>query len=808
MTHALAAVQSVHFGKVRNSLVLSNERRILHTTNRISAFDVLLPFEVPGKGEILQALSTWFFQDTAHIVPNHLVGCLGSVHVLAREALVLPFEFVVRGVLTGSLWRLYETKGAPGVREVYGVSLPHGLARNAVLPEPVLTPTTKAESGHDKPLSEDAMVPVLARFLREKGLTESFDASTLLAEVKAKAFELFAHGREVAAKRSLVLVDTKYEFGLAHLDDVSNLDPQVPAKKTKLSLVLVDEVHTPDSSRYWLAAEAQLPSPRQLSKEFLREELIARFGNPDAFGPDLAHHPKFQDAAFVASLAESIGKRYREMFSLFLPDTTPFEVCQKTLVPWPLSPVAMQELEDSLRLPSKILVVGNGGRDWSLFDFFARLPEVTTVYCAPGKRAWDKVRTDGKYRECPHSEVQGIARFAKENGVGLVVSGPELPLCQGLQEACSALGVACLGPNVGGASLEASKVLCKELACAANIPGAAGEVYGWKELQALVERFLAGEAASLRLPCALKFDGLASGKGVFICRDPSDVSDALSSAREHVPAWERQAFGLLSPSATKTKQEAQFLAEELLEGDEISVLALCNGTEFRLLPFARDYKRRDDGQSGPNTGGMGSVCPVDVSASLQTQVNALFSSALSLLASRGTPYSGFLFAGIMVDASGKAWLLEFNCRLGDPETQSVLPGLGREFAMELFRTAQGLPFALHRPQGATFEHDGRKRVYVVGAAPEYPQGSSPARSFVGPGFGLAFESPDVALVPSAIEPDGRTRGGRAFGYLGTGETFGAARARAYAAIKRCVLGTDTAPHFRRDVAAEFEDVSP
>jgi fusion protein PurCD len=769
--------------------------RILHTTDRISAFDVILPFEVPGKGEILQALSTWFFRDTEHIVPNHLVGCLDRTHVLAREALVLPFEFVVRGVLTGSLWRLYDERGPRGVEDTYGITLPAGLARNCALEAPLLTPTTKSEAGHDKPILASAMTPVLSAFLETHGLDPA-GAGALLEDVRTRVLALFAHGRRVALERGLVLVDTKYEFGLAMSSD------------GKRELVLVDEVHTPDSSRYWLSSDVEegRAAPRQLSKEFLREELMAHFGKPEDFGPTLPHHAKFDDAPFVERLAASIGERYREMFRLFLGEATPFEVCKPHLVPWPLSPSRLREVENALRLPSKILVVGNGGRDWSLFDFFSRLPEVSLVYCAPGNRDWGTAE-HGKYRECPLADVQAIATFARDSGVGLVVSGPEIPLCEGLAAACAAVGVPCLGPDLAGASLEASKVFCKELACAADIPGAAFECYGFTELSARMERRTQGETGALRLPCAVKYDGLAAGKGVFICRNEDDLRVALASLRSQVPAWEAAAAALPAPSASKARGEAQFLVEDLLEGEEISVLALCNGTEFRLLPLARDYKRRDDGQRGPNTGGMGSVCPVEVSPQLAAQIDSVFRSALSTLAARGTPYRGFLFAGLMVDARGTAWLLEFNCRLGDPETQSVLPGLGREFAMELQRAANGLPFVFPERAGRVFEHDGRKRVYVVGASPEYPDASAPARPFAGPRSEEELGE-GVLHVPTAIEPDGTTRGGRAFGYLGTASTYALARARAYEAMALARLG-EVLPHYRTDVAVEFvESDSP
>jgi len=784
----------VHFGKVRNSVVTAEGERILHTTDRISAFDVILPFEVPGKAEVLQALSVWFFQSTAHIVPNHFVGTLDKTHILAREAQVLPFEFVVRGVLTGSLWRLYEAHGPKGVAETYGIALPEGLAKNAALEKPLLTPTTKADSGHDAPITPVAMRCVLAKTLltRAEKTGETLApadaaqrAEALLADAEAKALALFALGRSIANERGLILVDTKYEFGTVGE-----------------TLVLVDEVHTPDSSRYWLAADAESEAPRQLSKEFLREELMVHFGNPDNFGPGLALHPKFREPGFTEALSSSISRRYQEMFALFLPGKTPEEVCQPTLVPWPVSPASLAKVEAALRLPEKIMVVGGGGRDWTLQTFFAQHPEVVEVTCAPGKRAW----AHPKYVEFPQTDVHALARHARDEGIGLVLSGPEQALCEGLHAACREVGVPCLGPDLAGAALEASKVLCKEVIRAAGLPTAASDTYGWRELEQRIARRANGDELALRLPCAVKYDGLAAGKGVFICRTPADLNDALVSLRAQVPAWEKAAFALPVPSATKTAGEAQFLVEDLLAGEELSVFALCNGTDFRLLPIARDYKRRDDGQTGPNTGGMGSICPLAIPDALEVQVKHIFTATLQALAARGTPYSGFLFPGLMIDAAGKAWVLEYNCRLGDPETQSTVAGLSRDFAIEILRTAKGEPFLFPERSGTPFSHDGRKRVYVVGASPEYPEKSAPRRRFVGLS---SQELPEgVMLVPTAVEPDGTTCGGRAFGYLATADSIPTARARALEAMRGAALldtgsGARVAPHFRTDIAGEI-----
>lgn len=794
----MSRIVSLHFGKVRNGALLSNGLRILHTTDRISAFDCILPFTVPGKGEILQALSTWFFRNSEHIMRNHLVGCLSRTHVLVRDAAVFPLELVVRGRLTGSLWRLYEKTGPAGVFSEYGIHLPEGMRRNQPFPAPILTPTTKASFGHDLPATPDACVTALEAFFETHAAGE--DAKALARAtwetIGQKARALFSHGAQMARERGLVLVDTKYEMGWASGE-----------------LVLVDEIHTPDSSRYWFAADAEADNPRQLSKEVLREELVALLGAPDAFGPDLALHPAFRDTVLVARLQEQIRARYQEMFAQFVPGRTPFEMCQDSLMPWPVNPKELEVMEDSLRLPAKVLIVGNGGRDHALFETFASKPEVARVYCAPGKRAW----TSPKYAECPHGDVESIAAFADAEGVGLVVAGPELPIAQGLYRACRARNIPVLAPDLSGASLEASKILCKQIVHCADIRTAPSEVLSLSQLGARIETTLKSSETSsgpspeggISLPRVIKYDCLATGKGVFVAFTRADLANALASIHEQLPAWQNAARGVACETYSAQKREPHFLLEDCLFGEEISVLALCNGSDFRLLPFARDYKRRNDGQTGPNTGGMGAVCPVPLDEGVSEQVTTTFQKILLEMAKRGTPYRGFLFAGFMIDAEKKAWLIEFNCRLGDPETQVVLPGLGREFATELWRTAMGESFLWPEKTGTTFEHDGLARVFVVGAAPEYPDSSAPKRIFADAPEGDAVV--DTCLVPSAIEPGSMTSGGRAFGILGVGRTVSQARARAYERMAGTVLLSPdtegarirTRPHYRTDVGAEF-----
>ena len=155
------------FGKVRNGALLANNTRILHTTDRLSAFDCILPFEVPGKGEILQALSLHFFKETSSILKNHILGSLSRKHILVQNAQVFPLEIVVRGYLTGSLWRLYEKGGSAAVAQDYGVELPRGLTRNCRLEKPLLTPTTKAAFGHDLPATPRQCLAALTQFFTD-----------------------------------------------------------------------------------------------------------------------------------------------------------------------------------------------------------------------------------------------------------------------------------------------------------------------------------------------------------------------------------------------------------------------------------------------------------------------------------------------------------------------------------------------------------------------------------------------------------------------------------------------------------------
>jgi phosphoribosylaminoimidazole-succinocarboxamide synthase len=235
-------------GKVREMCVQDNQR-IIVTTDRVSAFDVVLG-SIPMKGQVLTQLSAWWFSQTKDIIPNHLLSNPDPNVMVVRDAQSLPVEVIVRGYITGvtktSLWKLYES----GERTPYGISLPEGLQKNDALPEAIITPTTKAQAGgHDERLTKTEII-------ERQILSED-----LWTQIEHTALALFKRGQDLARKAGLLLVDTKYEFGL--IDD---------------QLTLIDEVHTPDSSRYWtLESYEQTPDkPESLDKEFLREWFVSR----------------------------------------------------------------------------------------------------------------------------------------------------------------------------------------------------------------------------------------------------------------------------------------------------------------------------------------------------------------------------------------------------------------------------------------------------------------------------------------------------------------------------------------------------
>jgi phosphoribosylamine---glycine ligase len=345
--------------------------------------------------------------------------------------------------------------------------------------------------------------------------------------------------------------------------------------------------------------------------------------------------------------------------------------------------------------------------------------------------------------------------------------GPEAPLVAGLADECAAAGVACFGPTVDAARLEGSKAFAKEVMAAAGVPTGG---------HAVVESVDEGMAAIDGYPAVIKADGLAAGKGVVIASDERVAHEAL-----RVMLVERR-FG-----------DAPVLVEEFLDGQELSLLAICDGETALPLAPARDYKRIGDGDKGPNTGGMGSYSPVpEIDEAFVERIRAeVHQPVVDELARRGTPFHGVLYAGLMLTGDGVK-VLEFNVRFGDPETQAVLPRL-RSDLLDLLQRAT-VPGGL---AGAALEWDARSAVTVVLASRGYPASSSSGDAITG--LDRVPEGVEVTHAGTA-ERNGTlvTAGGRVLNVTALGDGTRSARERAYAAAD--VIAFD-GRQLRRDIAA-------
>jgi phosphoribosylamine--glycine ligase len=411
----------------------------------------------------------------------------------------------------------------------------------------------------------------------------------------------------------------------------------------------------------------------------------------------------------------------------------------------------------------KVLVVGAGGREHALIRALARSPQRPELLCAPGNAG---IRAEARVLEADVGDPEALAAAAAADGVGLVVVGPEAPLVAGLVDALQAAGVAVFGPQREAARLEGSKAFAKEMMQAAGVPT------GGHWIVRTVEE---GLAAIDTYPAVVKADGLAAGKGVVIAADEAEARGAL------VAMIEERRFG-----------DHPVLVEEFLLGDELSVLALCDGERALPLAPARDFKRIGDGDTGPNTGGMGAFSPVvEIGPELLDEIVAtVHQPVVDELRDRGTPFHGVLYAGLMLTDAGPR-VLEFNVRFGDPETQVVLPRLRSDLLDLLARATEPGGLA-----GAELEWDERAAVTVVLASGGYPEFSSSGDVI----SGLDRLPPGVEVTHAGTAEAGGavvTAGGRVLNVTALGRDVNAAREAAYAAADMIEFD---GRQLRRDIA--------
>ncbi len=407
----------------------------------------------------------------------------------------------------------------------------------------------------------------------------------------------------------------------------------------------------------------------------------------------------------------------------------------------------------------RVLVVGSGAREHALCVALRADPGVTGIVCAPGNAGTDAV---AEARPLDMTDPAALAALAIQVAADLVVIGPELPLVAGGADAVRAAGIPCFGPSAAAARIEGSKEFAKSVMAAAGVPTAAGRTCrDAAEIEAALAEF--------GPPYVVKDDGLAAGKGVVVTED-------LAVALEHGVAVVAAGHAVV--------------VEEFLAGPEVSLFAVTDGTTIRPLLPAQDFKRIGDGDTGPNTGGMGAYCPLPwlPPDTVEDIAAAVLGPTVAELARRGTPYQGLLYAGLVLTSAGPK-VIEFNARFGDPETQVVLALLRSPLGALLHAAATG---ALAAQPPLDWSTDSA--VTVVAAAAGYPGAPRTGDVVLGAG------GDEVLHAGTRRDPDGEvlTSGGRVLSVTATAATLGAARDAAYATLSTVDFA---GMQFRRDIAA-------
>ena len=403
-----------------------------------------------------------------------------------------------------------------------------------------------------------------------------------------------------------------------------------------------------------------------------------------------------------------------------------------------------------------ILIIGGGGREHALAWKAAQSPRVETVFVAPGNGGTAQ-EPGVQNLDIAAEDLDALVAFASAQAIGLTIVGPEAPLVAGLVDRFQAAGLPCFGPTQGAAQLEGSKSFTKDFLQRQGIPTAA---YGsFSELEPALAYL-----RQVGAPIVVKADGLAAGKGVILAQDlataEAAVRDMLAGGR----------FG---------RAGNRVVIEEFLQGEEVSFIAMVSQGQILPMASSQDHKARDDGDQGPNTGGMGAYSPAPVvTPALHERIMAeVMHPTVAGMAAEGLPYSGFLYAGLMIAADGTPKVLEYNCRLGDPETQPILMRLRSDLVELCLAAHEG------RLGEMPVDWDPRAALGVVMAAGGYPDAYEKGQ--VISGLEAAAQVPDTKVFHAGtarVAGQTVTQGGRVLCVTALGETVGAAQTRAYQAV--------------------------
>ena len=415
-----------------------------------------------------------------------------------------------------------------------------------------------------------------------------------------------------------------------------------------------------------------------------------------------------------------------------------------------------------------VLLIGSGGREHAIAWKLAQSKNLGRLYIAPGNPGTARC---GKNIPIGVSDTDKLVDFARQNNIALVVVGPEDPLAAGVVDAFEAAGKKAFGPGAGAAQLEADKAFAKQLMRSSAISSAEGQVF---------ERFTDAKAyiASRDEPVVVKAAGLAKGKGVFVCDDPADgIVAAEKIMRDKI-------FGSAGD---------KIVVEDKLLGEEVSILAFVDGRNIYIMESSQDHKPIGDGDTGPNTGGMGAYSPAPVVTEelMDRVIREIFVPVVDGMNRNGTPYKGVLYAGLMITAGGPR-VLEFNVRFGDPETQPILMRLKSDLLEIMLAVCDG------RLDEVTLEWDPRPAVCVVIASGGYPGEYEKGKIITG--IADAEKLEDVVVFhagTAAKNADIVTNGGRVLGVTAMGQTIADAKAKAYEAVDK--IKFDGA-YCRRDIA--------